>query len=62
VDSGSVLLNHFLADLESEVYQVAYHDADWSHIRTLVACYADLPLGFANAAAIACAERHGAGS
>lgn len=56
---GRTLLDLFLADLESDAYQVAYHNADWSRIRTLVARYADLPLGFADAAVIACAERHG---
>jgi len=29
------------------------------HIRALTRRYADLPLGFADAAVIACAERHG---
>lgn len=34
-------------------------DGDLARIRALVRRYADLPLGFADAAVIACAEREG---
>lgn len=34
-------------------------DKDTERIRNLVERYADMPLGFADAAVIACAERHG---
>jgi uncharacterized protein len=34
-------------------------EQDVPRIRTLVRRYADLPLGFADAAVIACAERYG---
>jgi predicted nucleic acid-binding protein len=34
-------------------------EGDFPRIRQLVARYSNLPLGFADAAVIACAERHG---
>lgn len=48
-----------LGDLESGAYAVECGDADVPRIRELVARYADLPLGIADAAVIACAERNG---
>ena len=51
-------LDAFLADLESGALTIVYDD-DIARVRTLVAHYADLPLGVADASVIACAERHG---
>lgn len=52
-------LDLFLADCESGAYHIDCGDEDVPRIRVLVRRYADLPLGFADAAVIACAERHG---
>lgn len=49
----------FLEDLSNHVYMVDCGEQDYQRIRTLVGRYSDLPLGFADAAVIACAERHG---
>jgi predicted nucleic acid-binding protein len=56
---GQRVLQLFLADLESGAYSLDCGEADLSRIRVLVEKYADLPLGFADAAVIACAERTG---
>lgn len=52
-------LDPFLADLESGAYLVDCGEGDVPRIRQLVHRYADLPLGLADAAVIACAERTG---
>ena len=52
-------LDVFLADLESAAFALECGDSDVARIRELVARYADLPLGVADAAVIACAERNG---
>jgi predicted nucleic acid-binding protein len=48
-----------LEDIETGAYTVECGDGDVPRIRELVARYADLPLGMADAAVIACAERNG---
>jgi len=56
---GSEAIDAFLADLAEG--QLTYDSAapDLGRIRSLVARYADLPLGVADAAVVACAERSG---
>ena len=53
------VLDAFLSDLESGGYTLECGEHDVARIRALVNRYADLPLGVADAAVIACAERHG---
>jgi len=48
-----------LDDLASGAYAIECGDEDVSRIRELVHRYADLPLGIADAAVVACAERNG---
>ena len=52
-------LDPFLADLQSGAYSLDCGEEDVPRIRELVTRYSDLPLGFADAAVIACAERSG---
>lgn len=52
-------LDVFLADLESGAFAFECGDKDVPRIRELVSRYDDLPLGVADAAVIACAERNG---
>ena len=56
---GARALDGFLADLADG--RLAYDDGrdDFARMRTLVARYGDLGLGLADAAVVACAERHG---
>lgn len=49
----------FLADLRDGAYQLDWDRADLDRIAVLSERYADLALGFADAAVVACAERHG---
>lgn len=49
----------FLLELETGAYTLHYSFDELPRIRTLIRRYRDLPLGFADAAVIACAERHG---
>ena len=56
---GLSILDLFLADLETGAYSLDCGDRDLPRIRALVRRYADLPLGFADAAVVACAERSG---
>lgn len=56
---GLDILDAFLADLEQRAFLLEPPDEDLARVRELVRRYADLPLGFADAAVIACAERHG---
>lgn len=56
---GGVALDAFLDDLETGELLLDCGDTDFARIRALVARYADFPLGFADAAVIVCAERHG---
>jgi uncharacterized protein len=52
-------LDVFLADLEDGAFVLDCGEGDVPRIRELVDRYADLPLRFADAAVIACAERSG---
>ncbi len=56
---GMRILDALLADLESGTFRVECGDDDVARVRVLVNRYAGLPLGFADAAVIACAERSG---
>ncbi|HUY98236.1 MAG TPA: PIN domain-containing protein [Verrucomicrobiae bacterium] len=56
---GATAVDALLADLEHGAYTPDCGTSDWARIRALVARYDDLPLGFADAAVIACAQRHG---
>lgn len=51
-------LNTLLLDLERGGYTLHCGEDDLPRIRELVNRYADLPLGFADAAVVACAERY----
>jgi predicted nucleic acid-binding protein len=51
------VLDAFLSDLESGAFSLDCGEDDLPRVRELVGRYADLPLGFADAAVIACAER-----
>ena len=55
---GAATLDAFLGDLEAGRYRLDCGERDMPRIRALVKRYADLPLGFADAAVIACAEHH----
>lgn len=55
------VLEDFLLDLEDQSYLLDCGTDDFPRIRQLVRRYQDLPLGFADAAVVACAERHGGG-
>lgn len=52
-------LDAFLEDLDQGAYTLDCGDRDFSRIRELVHRYADMPLGFADASVISCAERNG---
>ncbi len=56
---GTQVLDLLLVDIESGAYALDCGEGDLPRIRQLVRRYADLPLGFANAAVVACAERSG---
>lgn len=56
---GVDVLDAFLADLEVGAFGLECGQGDLPRVRMLVRRYADLPLGFADAAVIACAERNG---
>ena len=56
---GVKVLDAFLADLDVGALSLECGDQDVARIRELVRRYADLPLGVADAAVIACAERNG---
>lgn len=56
---GSAALDAFLADLEQGAFTLECGDRDIGRIRALTRRYADLPLGYSDAAVIACAEAHG---
>ncbi len=57
---GQSVLDAFLGDLEQDAFALDCGEGDIGRIRHLVRRYADLPLGFADAAVLACAERTGA--
>jgi uncharacterized protein len=52
-------LSAFLADLEHGEYALVCGEEQLPRVRQLVERYADLPLGFSDAAVIACAEEAG---
>jgi uncharacterized protein len=52
-------LHHLLDDIEQGAFLLDPGTDDIPRIRELVSRYADLRLGFTDAAVIACAERHG---
>ena len=52
-------LDPFLADLEAGAFTLDCGLDDIARVRQLVSRYADLPLGYTDAAVIACAERRG---
>jgi uncharacterized protein len=56
---GIKALDAFLEDLESGTFRLDCGEGDLARVRALANRYADLPLGFADAAVIACAERNG---
>jgi predicted nucleic acid-binding protein len=56
---GAWVLPRFLADFESGNFTLDCSANDLTRIRELVTRYDDLPLGFADASVVACAERHG---
>jgi predicted nucleic acid-binding protein len=51
-------LDVFLSDIEAGAFTPDCGEADMPRVRELVGRYADLPLGYADAAVIACAERN----
>jgi predicted nucleic acid-binding protein len=56
---GIRVLDLLLNDLETGAYTLDCGEGDLGRTRQLVARYADLSLGFVDAAVIACAERNG---
>ncbi len=56
---GPRALEAFLEDLETGALSLECHEEDLPRVRALVNRYADLPLGLADAAVIAVAERYG---
>jgi uncharacterized protein len=56
---GTMVMDGFLADLETGAFALDCGERDIGRIRALANRYADLPLGFADAAVVACAERNG---
>jgi predicted nucleic acid-binding protein len=55
---GQRTLDLFLADLQEGRFVPEPIEGDFARIRELVTRYADLPLGFADACVVACAERN----
>jgi len=56
---GARALESLILDLESGGLALECGEEDLPRIRELVGRYADLPLGFADASVISCAERNG---
>ena len=56
---GARAMDAVLADLESGAYSLDCGDDDLPRIRSLALRYESLPLGYADSAVIACAERNG---
>ena len=57
--AGTRVVDAFLASLQDGSMLLDCGERDLPRVRELIARYADLPLGFADAAVVACAERHG---
>ena len=58
---GPATVEAFLRDLEEGRILLDCGEEDLSRIRQLVVRYSDMPLGFSDAAVVACAERRGGG-
>ena len=56
---GVQVMDRLLGDLETGVFTLDCGERDLGRIRALANRYADLPLGFSDAAVVACAERNG---
>jgi len=56
---GAPAMDAVLADLESGAYSLDCGEDDLPRIRALASRYETLPLGYADSAVIACAERNG---
>lgn len=56
---GPRWLDQFLGNIATGAFMVEFVDADIQRIMELVRRYHDLPLGYADGAVIACAERNG---
>jgi predicted nucleic acid-binding protein len=56
---GAATMDAVLADLESGAYSLDCGEDDLPRIRALASRYESLPLGFTDAAVVACAERNG---
>ncbi len=56
---GRAVLDVFLEDLELRAFSLDCGEDDLGRIRGLIDRYANLRLGFADAAVVACAERNG---
>ena len=56
---GTQAMDAVLADLESGAYSLDCGDDDLPRVRNLALRYESLPLGYADSAVIACAERGG---
>ena len=56
---GTAVLDSVLTDILEGAFSLDCGDEDFQRIRELLDRYADLHLGFTDAAVIACAERHG---
>jgi predicted nucleic acid-binding protein len=48
-----------IEDMRTGAYTLDWHEQDLSRVQHLIRKYRDLPLGLADAAVVACAERHG---
>ena len=56
-DLGQIAVSTLARDIERGSYELDCGLDDWQRIRELIDRYNDLPLGIADAAVIACAER-----
>lgn len=56
---GAHIFDAFLMNLESGELSVEHDPARLARVRELAQRYSDLPLGFSDAAVVACAEEHG---
>lgn len=56
---GPAVLDAFLADVQERAFIPDCGEDDLPRIRALITRYENLPLGYADAAVIACAERSG---
>lgn len=56
---GTRVLEVFVSDLEARRFALECGEEDFARVRELVGRYEDLPLGFADACVVSCAERNG---